>query len=82
MGKFKTVGKLLGLAPDKQAAPASLAQSTEADPAIEATRKRKLAADKLRQGRRASILTSRSGVDEPLGAVNRPQARAAQLFGE
>lgn len=81
MGKFRIVGKALGLAPERQAAPAAPAQSTQVDPAIEATRKRKLAADKLRQGRRASILSS-SGVNEPLGSVGRPQARAAQLLGE
>lgn len=83
MGKVRVVGKLLGLdqgAPPPPAAPTALPQRD--DPEIGQARKRQQEADRLRKGRRASILTSSRGVEGGLGSVNRPGARAAQLLGE
>lgn len=34
-----------------------------------------------RQGRRASILTSASGIEDQLGLIKRPEARSATLLG-
>ena len=54
---------------------------TSADPEIEAARKRQRDAERLRSGRRASMITGGKGVTEPLGSVGRPEARAANLLG-
>jgi len=50
------------------------------DPEIEAKRKRQLTAEKLRKGRRSTVLTSGRGVQDELGEVSRP--RAAKLLGQ
>ena len=44
-------------------------------------RRQKQMEELSRQGRRASILTSAGGLDEQLGDVGRPQARASALLG-
>lgn len=76
----KIFGSLLG--GQEVAPPAPLPPlPTRKDPEIEAARKRQQQADKLRRGRRSSILTGGQGVTEPLGAVNRPEARSAELLG-
>lgn len=49
---------------------------------LEAKQKQMIADLKQRRGRKASILTSARGVENELGFVNRPQARAAALLGE
>ena len=54
---------------------------TRADPEIEEARRREREAQRLRQGRRAQILTSGAGHTAPLGSSNRPTARAANLLG-
>ena len=54
---------------------------TAADPEIEAARQRQREAERLRKGRRASIITGGKGVTEPLGSVSRPEARASDLLG-
>ena len=54
---------------------------TRADPEIEEARRREREAQRLRQGRRAQILTSGAGDTAPLGSSSRPEARAAQLLG-
>ena len=54
---------------------------TKADPEIAEARKRQRLSAKLRKGRRRSILTSGSGVTDPL-LVNRPEAREATLLGQ
>lgn len=76
------IAKIFGGAP-KQAAPTPLAPlPTRADPEIAAAKKRQKTADKLRKGRRSSILTSSGGVDDLLGTqVSRPEARGATLLG-
>lgn len=51
---------------------------TRKDPAIEDARKRQASADRMRKGRRSTILTSGRGVDDELGNVARP---AAKLLG-
>lgn len=51
------------------------------DPEIEAARTKQREAEKLRRGRRSSMITGGQGVTEPLGSVGRPEARAANLLG-
>lgn len=48
---------------------------------VEAERRRALIEAQRRRGRRASILTSGSGVTDPLGSVSRPEARASDFLG-
>lgn len=50
-------------------------------PAVEAAGDTRRQSELMRRGRRASILTSGRGVQDELGTVNRPQARAAQVLG-
>lgn len=55
---------------------------TREDPEIEQARKRAQIAEKLRRGRRSTILTSGRGVEDQLGSVSRPEARGgATLLG-
>ena len=51
------------------------------DPEIETARKRLREQEKLRSGRRGSVLTGGQGVTEKRGAVSRPEGRAAELLG-
>ena len=69
------------LNPDIPEPPPLPAFPTSADPEIEAARKRQRDAERLRSGRRASMITGGKGVTEPLGSVGRPEARAANLLG-
>jgi hypothetical protein len=55
---------------------------TEDDPEVLAARERQRQAELRRRGRRAAILTGGQGVTDPLGVVNRPQARSATLLGQ
>lgn len=65
-------------------APAPIAPlPTQEDPEIAKAKKEQRSSELRRKGRRASILTSGSGVEDDLGAAAvRPQARAARLLGE
>jgi hypothetical protein len=64
-------------------APAPLAPlPTQEDPAIAEAKKNQRKSELRRKGRRASILTSGSGVEDELGSVARPEARAARMLGE
>ena len=60
---------------------ASAAPASRKDPEVEAARRRQQTADRLRRGRRASILTSGRGVEDELGSVSRPSATGATLLG-
>lgn len=51
------------------------------DVLVEDAKRKQRMEDLRRRGRRASILTSASGIEQALGIVNRPQARAAELLG-
>ena len=44
-------------------------------------RRRQEAGERRRRGRKAAILSTGRGVEEPLGPIERPQARAATLLG-
>ena len=96
MSKFKSVAPLLNTALASNAAAKGLKNAltpdipeasslppvpTAADPEIEAARQRQREAERLRKGRRASMITGGQGVTEPLGSVGRPEARAANLLG-
>lgn len=52
------------------------------DPSIAAARKKQKSSELRRKGRRATILTSGRGIEDPLGVV-RPEAteRTSQLLG-
>ena len=80
-GKAVAKGLKNILNPDIPEAPPLPSVPTAADPEIEAARKRQRAAERLRTGRRASMITGGKGVTEPLGSVGRPEARAANLLG-
>ncbi len=53
---------------------------TREDPAIAAARKTQQSAERLRRGRKSSILTSSSGVQDD-ASILRPGARSAKLLG-
>ena len=69
------------LIPDIPDPGALTALPTAGDPEIEAARKRQREQERLRSGRRASIMSGGQGVASPLGVVSRPEGRAAELFG-
>lgn len=55
------------------------------DPDVTAAREKARLAELRRKGRRASVLTSGSGVDDDSlggGSISRPTARSAKLLGE
>jgi len=54
---------------------------TREDPEIDAARKRQATADKLRKGRRSSILTSSSGTTDSFNA-ERPAATGVTKLGQ
>ena len=81
-GLNKTVEALTPKVPELPELPALPPPPSTEDPAIEDARKKQMDTDLKRRGRRASILTSPRGVEDELGVVNRPQARAAALLGE
>lgn len=76
-GSFPRAG-ILASSPERAKAKEEQLKAIQ-DREIEAARKRIREAERLRQGRRASILTSSRGVTEPLGTANRP--RASTLLG-
>ena len=53
---------------------------TRDSPEVLEAARRQAEADRLRKGRRSTILTSRRGVEDKLGTVNRPEA--STLLGE
>ena len=77
------IAKIFG-GKQKLQAPEPLAPlPTRADPEIAAAKKRQAEADKLRKGRRSSILTSGRGAEDILGSqITRPEARGAKLLGQ
>lgn len=87
-GAKKGVDKAVDvLAPNLPEVPEALppppsAQEPAISAAMEEARKKQTATDLKRRGRKASILTSARGVENELGVVNRPQARAAALLGQ
>lgn len=54
---------------------------TREDPAIETARKKQQSSERLRRGRKGSILTSSAGVEED-ASILRPGARSAKLLGK
>lgn len=70
------------LSPEMPEIPALPPPPTREDPEIDAARQKARDADLKRKGRKATILTSARGVEDELGAVNRPLARAAALLGQ
>ena len=82
-GVDKAVGAITPEFPEVPALPPPpSAQEPAIAEAIEVARKKQTATDLKRRGRKASILTSPRGVEDELGVVNRPQARAAALLGQ
>lgn len=84
MGKVRSIGRAVGklLGTDRIPEPPPLPPITSrADPDIESARQRQREAERLRAGRRASIITGGQGVTEPLGSVSRPQAGGSTLLG-
>jgi hypothetical protein len=76
------VAEELGLVPEIPPPPELPEVPTIDDPEIAAARERQRQAELRRKGRRAAILTGGQGVTDPLGVVNRPQARSATLLGQ
>lgn len=66
----------------KQAAQQRTPLPKRTDTAVTDAAKRAKQAAKLRQGRRATILSGPRGVVGELGSVSRPAARSAKLLGE
>lgn len=52
------------------------------DPAIEEARKKQQIIERARVGRRGSVKTSGSGLEEDEDKIRRPGARSAKLLGE
>ena len=76
------LAKLFGFSKPKAPAPLPPFPTRE-DPAIAEARRRQISLEKRRKGRRASILTSGSGLDEDkLGVISRPEAVSAKTFGQ
>ena len=65
----------------EEAANAARTESLAAQKIEDKKKKNKLSLAR-RRGRRASILTGPGGIDDELGAVNRPMARGATLLGD
>lgn len=61
--------------------PAPTPITSKPDPAIAEAKERLRLSERRRKGRRATIVTSARGVQDELGSVSRPQARAARLLG-
>lgn len=49
------------------------------DPAVAEAKEKLRLSERRRRGRRAAVLTGGRGVEEELGSVSRPEARAAKL---
>lgn len=81
IGPFPTIlgGLLAGDDTPPPAPPPPAPKRT--DPEVDEAGRRQREADRLRRGRRATILTSSRGVEDQLG-VSRPEARGARLLGE
>jgi len=84
--RFITHSRLPGFGGSSPSAPAPLQPlPTREDPSIAEAREKLRLSEKQRKGRRASILTGGSGVqDEGLGSLSRPAAgngRQSQLLG-
>lgn len=67
--------------PDLPPEPSVPPPPTREDPSIAEAKRKQRQAELMRRGRRASVVTSSRGVEDELGTVNRPEARAAQLLG-
>ena len=80
----KAVGKEIAgtLTPKILGLPSLPPPPTRQDEGISAARRKQMELDKMRKGRAASILTGSGGIEEGLGSVSRPAARAAQLLGD
>lgn len=70
------------ITPKMPEAPAIPPPPSVEDPEIADARKKQTDTELKRRGRKASIMTSARGVEDELGVVNRPQARAAALLGQ
>ena len=57
------------------------APPTRDDQQVQQARERAVEAARLRRGRAATVLSSGAGVQDELGSVSRPQARAATMLG-
>lgn len=79
LAPIRAVGDLLS--PDIPASPPPPPVPKRTDPEVDEAGRRQREADRLRRGRRATILTSSRGVEDQLG-VTRPEARGARLLGE
>lgn len=76
------VGQSIGASAGKEVPLPLLGSTSSSDAsAIEAARARQRERDLRRRGRKATILTGSQGVEQGLGLVNRPQARASTLLG-